>query len=181
MLSLAADWTPAFSWAMDLLKFGITFGVSAFVGARWIHRANVRFRMKADAVRELQAAAVQYEGAAEAAYVDLYQWDSGVKTEAMKRYEGVAQAGFQIAAEGIVTEFGLAEEVNELHEAHAERHRVYDDILDRQLDARLRNKLLDAQQMWAAADEGRRKFDELLEEARRIRRTILAATKRRVS
>jgi hypothetical protein len=102
---MVEQWNPWFEWIMDLLKFAITFGVSALMTvlvinrvqerrARQRSRADALFQLQMDALREFRRTAATYEVAALSAYTDIYQWRGGEKTAAMQRYEGTAFGDF---------------------------------------------------------------------------------------
>ena len=178
------QWSPWFAWMMDLVKFTVTFGLSALVTvlvinrvqerrARQRSRAEALFQLQMDALREFRRAAATYEVAALSAYTDIYQWKGREKTAAMQRYEGPAYGDFLAALDGIEHRFKNNTEavklITDLREKHKKRHKIYDRLIDVQLDT---GPNLD---MWNLANEKRKEFDELLSRATRLRQDIISA------
>jgi hypothetical protein len=181
---MAEQWSPWFAWLMDLLKFVITFAVSAMATLGFIDkiqekrvrqrsRAEALFGLQMDALQEFRRAAVPYEVVALSAFTDLYQWKGGNKTPAMQRYEGEALGHLNAALHGLEIRFKDSSEAMRmlaaLREAHDKRHEIYDGLVDEQLDSR------EALEMWDLADEARGEFDSLLDEAKDLRRRLIAA------
>ena len=178
------EWSPWFSWWMDLVKFAVTFGTSALLTvfvvnryqnrrARRQARAEALFHMEMAALTAFRQAMANYEVAAAAAYTDVYQWSGGDKTPAMQRYEGQALGDALSAIGGLHDRFRhhqqILDELDRLWELHGKRHALYDAIVDYQLDAG------PGLNLWDEANANRKKFDRLLDRARTLRRDILHA------
>ncbi len=176
------QWSPWFAWFMDLAKFMITFVVTALVTlfgidrvqerrARQQHRADVLFQLQMDALQEFRRAAVAYEVAALSAYTDIYQWPGGDKTPAMRHYEGTALGDLNAALDGLDIRFKDNEDatrmINELREKHRDRHKIYDELVDAQLDTA--EELV----MWDCAHARRKDYDSLLDEAKHLRKDLI--------
>jgi len=180
---MVEQWNPWFEWIMDLLKFAITFGVSALMTvlvinrvqerrARQRSRADALFQLQMDALREFRRTAATYEVAALSAYTDIYQWRGGEKTAAMQRYEGTAFGDFTAALDGLGHRFEgntkATQLIKDLRQAHKIRHKMYDRLVDLQLDS---DPELDMRQH---AHAKRKDFNELLSQATRLRQDIIS-------
>lgn len=183
------QWSPWFSWFMDLAKFAITFGATAIVTlyginrvqerrARRQNRAEALFQLQMDALREFRRAAVTYEVAALSAYTDVYQWKGGDKTPAMQKYENTAFGDLNSALDGLEIRFkdggNTVEKVKKLREIHETRHKIYDNLVDPQLDTDEEHDL------WLSANEKRDEFDALLNEAKEIRKHLITAVEENI-
>lgn len=185
---IAAQWTPWFEWWMDLLKFALTFGLSALASVLFINRIEERrarrrsreealFQIQMEALREFHRTATAYEVAAGSAYTDLYQWKGKEKTGAMQRYENESYGEYSAALDRLEhqcekysrAEGKIFDLIGELRSRHAARHRIYDELVDYQLDSTSGD--LD---LWSEAHERRAEFDQELNEAKRFRQEIVS-------
>lgn len=177
------QWSPWFSWFMDIAKFAITFSATAAVTlfainrvqeqrARRRNRAEALFQLQMDALREFRRAAVSYEVAALSAYTDVYQWKGGDKTSAMQRYENTAFGDLDAALDGLEIRFkdssDTVDEIERLREVHKTRHDIYDVLVDMQLDTD------EELSLWDSADRKREEFNSLLDEAKKLRKRLIA-------
>jgi hypothetical protein len=169
---------------MDLVKFMITFGVTALVTvfgldriqerrARQQHRADVLFQLEMDALQEFRQAIVAYEVAALSAYTDIYQWKGGDKTPTMRHYEVTAFGDLNAALDGLEIRFKdshyAMDMVQRLHRTHSERHEIYHQLVVEQLDSD------EEREMWLPAWNQRKGYDKLLENAKDLRRNLIEA------
>jgi len=179
---------------MDLLKFALTFGLSALATVLIINRVEERrakrrsrddalFQLQMDALREFYRTAITYEVAAGSAYTDLYQWRSKEKTAAMQRYENEDYTQYSAALDRLeylydryLRRDGAALVlIEELRSRHEERHLIYDALVDYQLDSEAGD--LD---LWSEAEERREEFDYQLNEAKRLRQEIISVVEGKV-
>ena len=191
---IAEQWSPWFGWWMDLLKFALTFGLSALATVLIINRVEERrakrrsrddalFQLQMDALREFYRTAITYEVAAGSAYTDLYQWRSKEKTAAMQRYENEDYTQYSAALDRLeylydryLRRDGAALVlIEELRSRHEERHLIYDALVDYQLDSEAGD--LD---LWSEAEERREEFDYQLNEAKRLRQEIISVVEGKV-
>lgn len=182
-------WNPWFGWAMDLLKFAVTFGASAVVTvliinriqeqrARERSRAEALFKFQMDALAEFRRAALIYEVSALSAYTDVYQWKGGDKTAAMQNYGVSAYGNYQVALDGLKHRFKDNSDalrfIEELKETHEKRHKIYDELVDIQLDTG------PGINMWSHASKERVRFNKLLKDAGRLRQEINSAVENEI-
>lgn len=178
------QWSPWFAWFMDLAKFMITFGITALVTlfvinkvqerrARLQHRADVLFQLQMDALQEFRRAIVAYEVAALSAYTDIYQWKGGDKTPTMRHYEVTAFGDLNAALDGLEIRFKdnhhATELIQRLRQTHSERHKIYHALVVEQLDTE------EERDLWMSAWKRRKGYDELLEDAKELRRNLIDA------
>lgn len=179
---MSEQWNPWFAWFMDLIKFAITFSVSAALTLLLIDRVqnnragkrlkqNTLIQMQLSSLREFRLASTSYEVTSLAAYTDIYQWKSKEKTAAMQKYENDSYGYFLGTVEGLKTQFrnnkDIQEQINSLLEIHNQRHLLYDHLIDTQLSSQ------EILELWEQAHLNRIQFDSFLEQAKTIKNSMI--------
>jgi hypothetical protein len=138
-----SEWSEKKAWWLDLLKFGITFTLGAFITLVVInrieeHRAirrsytQINDQLKLTALEDFRKHTYKYSEAALDAYVDLKHWRQGdPKTSSMLRYEQEAHDDYLIAVEELRRRFeddvlDLKKQIDALESVGDEMFTIYD-------------------------------------------------------
>lgn len=176
---MSDQWSDAKKWRMDLAKNAVSFSVAAVLSlfvldrvqeqrAQDKARADSFYSTRLKSLEDFRTATVAYDLAAHIAYTDLYEWKTRIKTPAMLRYEQEAYPRWFLSLETVQHLFPKqASDIQALTILAAQRHNLYDTLVDERLDSKEPTKPIDP---WAKRVE----FNQLGGASREARAKLIA-------